>query len=438
MTGTRLRQRLLGLLCLVWATTAAADQSRLLLTIDTPEPDAVIGDPGGMAFLSGKALALFGEFQPFDIMFVIDASESTSAPSGADIDGDGKIGHRQGEQFLSVLGKILPLPNTDHGDSVLAAEVAAVKILLDQLDPRTTRVGVVAFSGDHDTLTPDAYTQVPLTSHYEKVGRGLDEILSIGPNGMTNMVSAVDLGTVELLGLRSAYSERREGARRIMLFLTDGRPTLPLLNSTIHNARMAIAKAVRAAKLGIRIDTYAIGKDALREPVVVVEIARVTRGVFTPILQPKNLRSIFEEVSFAEIETLEIVNKTSQQPPAYQIQNPDGTFSALLPMREGKNTVEVFARATDGTEARRRIHLTFLANAPVPELAPQQTAQRNRLLENRLLELQKRSLQIQMERDEAIRRKLETEMEREKAKSRAEQMRKELELEMEEPSGSSR
>jgi hypothetical protein len=255
---------------------------------------------------------------------------------------------------------------------------------------------------------------------------------------MTNMVSAVDLGTIELLGLRSAYSERREGARRIMLFLTDGRPTLPLLNSTIHNARMAIAKAVRAAKLGIRIDTYAIGKDALREPVVVVEIARVTRGVFTPILQPKNLRSIFEEVSFAEIETLEIVNKTSQQPSAYQIQNPDGTFSALVPMREGKNTVEVFARATDGTEARRRIHLTFLPNTPVPELAPQQTAQRNRLLENRLLELQKRSLQIQMERDEAIRRKLETGMEREKAKRRAEQMRKELELEMEEPSDSIR
>jgi Mg-chelatase subunit ChlD len=423
---------------LVWATTAAADQSRLLLTIDTPEPDAVIGDPGGMAFLSGKALALFGEFQPFDIMFVIDASESTSAPSGADIDGDGKIGHRQGEQFLSVLGKILPLPNTDHGDSVLAAEVAAIKILLDQLDPRTTRVGVVGFSGDHDALTPDAYTQVPLTANYEKVRRGLDEILSIGPNGMTNMVSAIDLGTVELLGLRSAYSERREGARHIMLFLTDGRPTLPLLNSTIHNARMAIAKAVRAAKLGIRIDTYAIGKNALKEPVVVVEIARVTRGVFTPILHPKNLRSIFEEVSFAEIETLEIVNKTSQQPSAYQIQNPDGTFSALVPMREGKNTVEVFARATDGTEARRRIHLTFLPNTPVPELAPQQTAQRNRLLENRLLELQKRSLQIQMERDEAIRRKLETEMEREKAKGRAEQMRKELELEMEEPSDSIR
>ncbi len=430
MTRRLLRHGVLWLLCLAGANGAAAEQSRLLLTIDSPKPNAVVGDPGGMAFLSGKALALFGEFQLFDIMFVIDVSESTSTPSGADIDGDGKVGHRQGERFLSVLGKILPLPNSDSGDSVLAAEVAAVKILLDQLDPRTTRVGVVVFSGDRDSLTPDAYTQVPLTTDYGKAQRGLDEILEQGPYGMTNMVSAVNLATVELRGLRGAYSERREGARHIMLFLTDGRPTLPMLGSSISNARMAIAKAVNAGKLGIRIDTYAIGKDALKEPVVVVEMARVTRGVFTPILNPKDLRTIFEEVSFAEIETLEIMNRTTQTPPASQIQNPDGTFSALLPMREGKNTIEVFARATDGSEARRRINVTFLGNAPVPGLSPRQRAQRNRLLKNRLLQLQKRSLEIQMERDESLRRKLEIEMERKKANIRSEEQRKELELEL--------
>jgi len=431
MTRSLLCHGVFWLLCLAGATGSAAEQTRLLLRIDSPQPDSVIGDPGGMAFLSGKALALFGEFQPFDIMFVIDASESTSAPSGADIDGDGEIGHRKGERFLSILGKILPLPNTDDADSVLAAEIAAVEILLDQLDPRTTRVGVVVFSGDRDSLTPDAYTQVPLTTDYKKVRRGLEEVLEMGPNGMTNMVSAVDTATVELLGLRSAYSERRDGARRIILFLTDGRPTLPMLNSTIQNARMAIAKAVRAAKLGIRIDTYAIGKDALKEPVVVVEMARVTPGgVFTPIRNPKDLRSVFEEVSFAEIEKLEIMNQTTQAPPAYQIQNPDGTFSALVPMQEGRNTLEVFARSTDGTEARRRVHVTFMKDAAVPALSPRQVAQRNRLLENQLLELQKRSLEIEMERNEKLRRKLEIEMERNQAQSRSEKLRKELDLEL--------
>jgi Mg-chelatase subunit ChlD len=428
----------IGLICIGGmgglSAVSAGEQAKLLLSIDSPRPDALIGDPSGMAFVTGKALALFGEFQTFDIVFAIDASDSTAAPSGADVDEDGKVGHKRGSQFLSVLGDILPLPNSDRGDSVLAAEVAAVRVLLDQLDPRTTRVGVVYFSGDRDVLTPDAFTQVPLTPEYDKVHRGLDEILEMGPHGMTNMVSAVNLATVELLGTRSAYSERREGARRIIIFLTDGRPTLPIISSSLENARMAISKALRARKHGIRIDTYAIGKDALREPVVVVEMARVTQGVFTPILEPKNLRAVFEEVSFADIEGLEITNKTTQAPASYKIQNPDGTFSALLEMREGKNTIEVFARSTDGTQARRNVTVKFLAKAAMPGLSPRQVAQRNRLLENRLLDLQKRSLEIQVERDEAVRRdlKLEIEEQRARALQRADKMRKALEIEVEE------
>ncbi len=101
-------------------------------------------------------------------------------------------------------------------------------------------------------------------------------------------------------------------------------------------------------------------------------------------------------------------------------------------MREGKNTIEVYARSTDGTEARKHIQLKFLKNADLPALTPRQVAQRNRLLENRLLELQKRSLEIQIDRDEKIRRELELEIEREKAENRAEEMRKDLELELDE------
>ncbi len=424
----------LALLALGLSPAAASgDKPRLLLTVDTPEPDSVVGDPSGMAFVSGQAMALFGEMHTFDIFFVIDASQSTAAPSGADIDGDGQIGHRRGQSFLSVLGKILPLPNSDSGDSVLAAEIAAVRVLLDQLDPRTTRTGVIYFSGDSDVLVPDAFTQVPLTSDYARVHRGLNEIGKIGPHGRTNMAAAVNLATVELLGTRSAYSEPRAGARKIVIFLTDGLPTLPYL-STLDNARAAISRAHRAAKTGIRIDTYAIGEDALSEPVVVVEMARVTQGVFTPVLHPKHLRTIFEEVSFAEIEELEIVNKTTNAPASYQIQNPDGTYSALLPMQEGTNVIQVSARSTDGSTARHRVAVRFLADAKVQSLTPRDIAQRNRLLENRLLELQKKRLEMEIQRDEAIRRdlKLAIEEQRRQAERRSEALRRELEIEIEE------
>ncbi len=416
------------------ADAANGKRPRLDLEIAAPAEGAVIGDPGGMAFVSGRALALYGEYQAFDIVFVIDTSDSTSAPSGADVDGDGNLGHRKGEDFLSIFGKILPLPNSDRGDSVLAAEIAAVETLLDQLDPRTTRVGIVYFSGDLDPITPDAATQVPLTTDYHQVRRGLYEILRYGPHGRTNMLSGVNVGTIELLGTQSAYSERRDGARKIMIFLTDGTPTLPMESSPNQNMRMAIRAAKKAARHDIRIDTYAIGERALQEPVVVVEMAHVTQGVFTPVRHPRDLRSVFEHVDFAEIDDLRVHNKTTSDPASYLLRNPDGSFSALLPMQDGRNTIEVYARANDGTEARRFIRVKFLPEAGVQQLDPRLAAQRNRLLENRLLDLKRRSLEITTERDEGVRRDLMVEIEQERAKAEAKalEQRKQLEIGIEE------
>ncbi len=412
---------------------AGGKPARLLLEIDTPEPGAVVGDPGGNAFVAGRALALFGEFQTFDIMFVIDTSDSTAAPSGADVDGDGKVGSRRGGEWFSIFGRTLALGNTDRGDSILAAEVAAVETMVNQLDPRTTRVGVVTFSGDFDPGYPDAFTRVPLTSDFDKVGRGLQEVLDDGPNGMTNMRSGVHVGTIELLGTGSAYSVRREGVRRIMIFLTDGRPTLPHEGRPAWNTRAAIGGAKRAARANIRIDTYAIGEEALREPIVAVEMARVTNGVFTPVRHPEKLRAIFESVSFAEIDELRIQNLTTDRPAAYSIRNADGTFSSLVPMQEGKNLVEIYARSTDGTEARKQLELRFLPALGVQRLSPRLVAQRNRLLENQLLELQRRRLQIQAERDEDLRRELQVEIEKERTEAErlAAEARRRLEIEIE-------
>ena len=428
---------LVALLLVVGPAAAGSPNGRgpkLTLEIAAPAQNAVIGDPGGTAFVSGRALALYGEYQEFDIVFVIDTSDSTAAPSGADVDGDGLIGHRRGESFLSIFGKILPLPNSDRGDSVLAAEVAAVETLLEQLDPRTTRVGVVYFSGDLDPLTPDATTMVPLTTNYDHVRKGLYEILKYGPHGRTNMLAGVNIGTIELLGTASAYSERRPDARKIMIFLTDGTPTLPMQSSPNQNMRMAIRAAKKAGRHDIRIDTYAIGERALSEPVVVVEMAHVTQGVFTPVRNPRDLRSVFEHVDFAQISDLRIHNKTTSAPASYLRRHPDGTFSALLPMRDGRNTIEIYARANDGTEARRFVRVRFLASAEMQRLDPRLTAQRNRLLENRLLDLQRKSLEIRESRDESVRRDLMLEIAKERAAAEEKtlEQRRRLEIEVEE------
>jgi hypothetical protein len=197
---------------------------------------------------------------------------------------------------------------------------------------------------------------------------------------------------------------------------------------------MAIQKAVRASHYRIRIDTFAIGEDALSEPVVTVEMARVSNGIFTPVRNPGDLRTVFEEVNFAEIRDLQVRNKTNGKVADYLTTNADGTFSALLPMEVGENVIEAYARSTNDTEVYRSIRVTFLPNARIQALSPRLVAQRNRLLENRLLDLQRRRLQIETELDDELRHRLTQEIERERAEAtrRAEDQRKDLEITVEE------
>jgi hypothetical protein len=415
----------------VAATSKRSDRPRLQLAIETPEQGAVVGDPGGMAFIAGKALAHYGEFSTFDIMFVVDQSESTSTPSGADINGDGKVDDRTCDgvpPMLGLFGSIVGACRSSK-DSILSAELLAIRTLLQQLDPRTTQVGVVAFSGDGDPLTADAFVSSPLTTDYAKVEKALDELADLGPQGRTNMQAGVQVATLELIGSQSAYSKPQEGAAKIMLFLSDGMPTLPLEQSMHQNRRLAIEAASKASKFGIRIDTYGIGAEALSQPVVVVEMARVTDGIFTPVLQPRDLQSIFEQVNFSEIDTVRITNRATGKDAEYVLRNADGTFSALLDMSEGPNEVEVYAKATDGSEQTQRIALRFLKDGAVQQLSPNLLAQRNRLMQNRLADLRQRSLAVQAERDEEVRRELNVriEQERKKAEQRARDLRVEPE-----------
>jgi hypothetical protein len=412
---------------------ADEDQSRLLLELEAPVHGAVIGDPQGQAFVSGKALALYGEYQTFDIMFVVDTSHSTADPAGSDIDGDGKVGQRRGWWLLRYFGRLLPLPSNDRGDSVLAAEVQAVRTLLSQLDPRTTRVGLVTFAGDSDPMTLDAYTEVPLTVEYEKIDDALGDILRRDSQGLTNMVAGLNLGMIELLGTQSAYSTPREGSRRIVLFLTDGQPTLPIENSQLQNSKMAIEHAARARKFDIRIDTYAVGPNAVEEPLVTVEMAGVSGGVFTPVTRPGDLRAVFEEITFSDIAELSIRNRTNGATPEQMIKAADGSFSALLKLDEGRNLLELYARATDGSEGRRQIQVSYVPGADSQALDARQLALKNRMLEAQLLELKRRSLGIEADRDAQVRQALRDEIERErkKAQEKAAQARRRLEIEAE-------
>jgi hypothetical protein len=113
------------------------------------------------------------------------------------------------------------------------------------------------------------------------------------------------------------------------------------------------------------------------------------------------------------------------------VRNSDGSFSALLKLEEGRNVLELYAKATDGTEARRKIEVSYVAGADAQALDARQLALKNRLLENQLLELQRRNLNIEADRDAKLREALREEIrsERKKAEEKAAKSRKQLEIE---------
>jgi hypothetical protein len=339
-----------------------SERQRVQITVDTPEEGALVGDLNGMAFIAGRALARNGILQNFDVMFAIDGSESTSNPSQADVNGDGVVedgscvGAPRGLGIFRAMMGACPL----SPDSILAVELLAVRTLLQRLDPRKSQVGIVAFGGDGNPKTADAFERAPLTANYPELLRVLKQIEEMGPSGQTNMQSGLLMAALELIGSQPAFtSDPRKNAQMIVLFLSDGLPTLPVLRSIQRNRRLAIDAAARAGKSKIRVDTYGIGQEALSQPETLVDMARVTQGVFTPILQARDLQQIFEQVDFSDIDVLRIVNRTTLQEARFVARSADGGFSALLEMVPGDNSIEIYARASDGSEGTRQLQLRF-------------------------------------------------------------------------------
>ena len=98
-----------------------------------------------------------------------------------------------------------------------------------------------------------------------------------------------------------------------------------------------------------------------------------------------------------------------------------------------KNRIRVLARASDGSEATAEVNIDYAPGVETIMLPRELIAQRNRLLEQRLVELKRGRIAVEQERADTARKELllEIEQERAKAQKRAAQQRKELDLEVE-------
>ena len=392
--------------------------------VESPAPGVVVAGNLHHARVSGTALAHGSRATRYDIVLVLDVSGSTAAASGADIDGDGIVGVNPKNEFTQHLppGAVPDVLSTDPQDSVLHAQVRAARALLDDLDPRRVRVGIVSFSGDVDPATgrrqsitqQDGRVEIGLTDDYAAVEQALRAVLARGPHGATNFAAGIRTALVELSGLAGAQSAADPTRQKVILFLSDGLPTFPIgkgSKSDPGDEEAAIRAAELAARAGVTINTYGLGPSALSYPRALTEMARVARGTFTPVQRPGQIVALLGGVTFADVEDVVFTNLSTGDLSTDVRLNPDGTFAGYVPVKEGVNRVRVTALASDGRRGDSEFefefeHKTTGARQDVAELERIRRQNRELTLRHRNLEIeafraaQRRRLEIDVDEDQ--------------------------------------
>jgi hypothetical protein len=330
-----------------------------------------------------------------DVIIAIDVSDSTTASSGHDLDGDGPGGRSSPALLRDIASRasdpavVVSLEALDLEDSVLFAELAAAEVLIARLDPRTFRVGLVAFSDEARVIAP-------LGSRPEALRRAIDTLRRDFWRDLrgTNFAEAIRVAREQLEPPLAAGAEGSEGAgaaapasrERSILLLSDGEPTLP-----VHGDRprqFAIEAAQDAALAEIRIYPFALGSEAEGALDVYRALAAITGGRFEQTPRPADAIARLRRVDLADLAELRVENLTSGQPGRALRMFPDGSFDAFVPLERGSNRLRVTAVAGDGSSASVERVVHYRPGAETDRLRAEQQA----LLE----ELRRRTREVEL------------------------------------------
>jgi hypothetical protein len=165
------------------------------------------------------------------------------------------------------------------------------------------------------------------------------------------MVEGIRTGITELMGF--GRSEKRTDAVKVQFLLTDGFPTLPIGGGKSvepEDTNLAINAARLAGKAGIKVHVFALGEEALSYPRAATGIATESGGTYTPVSRPGDVLAVIENISVVGVDYVQIINQTMGQKATHMRLGADGFFSSSVPVVEGRNQIEVFARASDGSK----------------------------------------------------------------------------------------
>ena len=333
------------------------------------DPDLPIAGFARLAGFSGRD----------DVVVVLDFSTSTNEHAGVDVNGDG----RRDEGWKGP-------------DSIYRAQLAAVRNLLACLEQmphnaagKRIHVGIVTYSGDEGLrrlpedakrrasdaeilrlATRDADVPVALTGDYAEVRRALDRLERIEPSGMSDTAAGVGRALIELQGIAEsgARSAARAGARKTILLLTDGKPSLPFDRKQANAAASWAGRM--AAQAGIAVNAFAIGYDAVarKDNASLERMARRSGGRYVALEKPGDVMTALEATSLSAVERVELANRTAGRGSRVVATGIDGSFYGEVPLLEGENQIELAAVLSDGTRGVQSLRVVYQRARPVREL----------------------------------------------------------------------
>jgi hypothetical protein len=290
---------------------------------------------------------------------------------------------------VKLLGSELAVDaSTDPDDAVLRAELLAARALIRQLDPLTTRVGILTFAEDSSLLAPLGHPAAALA--------WLDEYEMRSTRSKTSIGAALEAA-------RDAFFQFREEnvrRQRTVVLLSDGQPTTP---NKVLGERQALAAAEELGGIGIPVQAFGLGRAAIQNVDFYRELAERSGGKFIPLENPADVVNELANIRFTALEDVKIESSPLGQPGRAVRVFPNGSFDGYVPLAEGENRITITAVMEGGETltATRTVYFERPSNpSPADELAAKELREslQDRKVEIELLAEMRRAGPPQMRR----------------------------------------
>jgi hypothetical protein len=155
----------------------------------------------------------------------------------------------------------------------------------------------------------------------------------------------------------------------------------------------------------VKVHVFGLGSEVVQYPYAAAGIARESGGTYIPLARPADLLVALESISAVDVHYLQVLNQTTGEKATRLRLGADGLFGAAIPLAEGANQLEVFARSSDGATNRANVTVYYQAGAQ-KSLDLEIFLEREKKLQVEIERLGKTREQVQLEADRLRQRSL--------------------------------